>query len=218
MSFPVPPEEIKRLDEPGTQQVQRPAAGEGSGIRFFAVPGRFLAQPAEQLSPVEMLEPQLSIDWDVLEGALADAQLRDIRARDRVRALLSDGLMHGSPGRGWGRSAVFAQPPQDLPALLRLADEIERLTRQKAGERALVWNCAECGTRYAVPIALARPVSIRCERCGKPVDLFAEHSLGEESLVGPFHRATNAVRLELARFFREAMARGWPVLVCQATR
>lgn len=197
--------------------MQKPAGTGGSAIRFFAVPGRFLTEPAEQLSSTELLEPRPSIDWDVLEGALADAQLRDTRARDRVRALLSAGLTHGSPGRGWGRSAVFARPPQDLPALLRLADELERLTRQRTGERALVWSCAGCGTRYAVPIALARPVSIRCERCGKPVDLFAEHSLGEEALAGPFHRAANAARLELARFFREAMARGWPVLVSRAT-
>jgi DNA-directed RNA polymerase subunit RPC12/RpoP len=83
----------------------------------------------------------------------------------------------------------------------------------EAGERALVWRCGKCGTRYAVPVALARSVVIPCERCGNPVDLTPEKSVGEEALMDPFAGAVNATRRQLAGFFREAMARGFTVLV-----
>jgi hypothetical protein len=155
-----------------------------------------------------------------VERALASAEFRDVRAKDRLRALLhgdrAPGL--GSPGKGYGPSALFAQPPQDLPALLRLADELEELARLEAGERALVWKCTECNARYAVPVALVRPVSIRCERCGHPVELNPARSLGEEALIDPFLGAVNSCRRELAQFFREAMARGWQVLVSSEER
>jgi hypothetical protein len=38
-------------------------------------------------------------------------------------------------------------------------------------------------------------------------------SLGEESLLDPLQGAVNTCRRELSGFFREAMARGWPVLI-----
>jgi hypothetical protein len=57
-------------------------------------------------------------------------------------------------------------------------------------------------------------VAIRCERCGESVELNPSRSLGEESLLDPLLAAVNLTRRNLAAFFRESMARGWPVLVC----
>lgn len=205
------------MDEPALHPMPQPEKAKPVGFRFFALPGHHIVADGEHLASEELFEPELPQTHDAIERALSGAQFRDMRARDRLRSLLTaDGEpQHGSPGDGFGRSAIFARPPNDLPALLRLADELERLAQLDAGERALVWKCGECSTRYAVPVALARPVSIRCERCGQIVDLFAERSLGEESLIDPFRGAVNTARRELASFFREAMARGWPVLVCK---
>ena len=185
------------------------------GFRFFAIPGHQLTQPTQTLGLEESLEPDLPPLHEAVERALAGAEFRDVRARDRLRTLLQGDRPPplGTPGQGYGPSAVFAQPPQDLPALLRLADELEALAQREAGERALVWKCQNCAARYAVPVALVRQVSIRCERCGQPVELNASRSLGEESLIDPFLGSVNDARRALAGFFREAMARGWPVLV-----
>jgi DNA-directed RNA polymerase subunit RPC12/RpoP len=168
----------------------------------------------------DRLEPELPPLPEAVERALAGAEFRDVRARDRLRSLLQGDRPPklGTPGKGFGPSAVFAQPPQDLPALLRLADELENLARREAGERAMVWKCSQCAARYAVPVSLVRPVSIRCERCGTPVELSLQRSLGEEALVDPFLGAVNSCRQALAAFFREAMARGWPVLVSEQER
>lgn len=185
------------------------------GYRFFAVPAHRLAE--KSLEGIdEVLEPDAPEIRSVLERALQGAEFRDIRARDRLRSLLHADTEppHPSPGQGCGRAAIFAQPPQDLPALLRMADHLERLAQQEVGERALVWRCTQCSTRYAVPVALVRNVAIRCERCGEPVELNPTRSLGEEALVDPFQGEVNTTRQKLATFFREAMARGWPVLVC----
>ncbi|WNG45906.1 hypothetical protein F0U60_18655 [Archangium minus] len=185
------------------------------GFRFIAIPGHRVVAHPQSLPSDERLEPELPPLQEAVERAFAGAEFRDVKAKDRVRALLQGDRPPnlGSPGSGFGPSAVFAQPPQDLPALLRLADELESLAKREAGERALVWKCSECNARYAVPVALARSVSIRCERCGTPVELNPQRSLGEESLIDPFLGAVNGARRELAAFFREAMARGWPVLV-----
>ncbi|MDC0714986.1 hypothetical protein POL68_41440 [Stigmatella sp. ncwal1] len=190
------------------------------GFRFLSVPAFRLVDHPQSLPDEDRLEPQLPPVPEAIERALASAEFRDIRAKDRLRSLLQGDLPPalGSPGEGFGPSAVFAQPPQDLPALLRLADELELLARREAGERALVWKCKDCNARYAVPVSLVRPVSIRCERCGTPVELSAPHSLGEESLIDPFQGVVNTCRRELAVFFREAMARGWPVLVSEGDR
>lgn len=186
--------------------------------RFFAVPGHLLAGAQTLEGVPELLEPESPQDIRVtVERALQGADFRDLRARDRLRSLLhSDTTQpsHPSPGKGCGNAAIFAQPPQDLPALLRTADQLDRLASQEAGERALVWRCTQCGTRYAVPVSLVRNVAIRCERCGETVELHANRSLGEESLLDPFVGEVNRARQSLAVFFREAMARGWPVLVC----
>lgn len=187
------------------------------GFRFLAVPGHRVVESPHPLTADERLEPELPPLPEAIERALAGAEFRDVRARDRLRAVLHGDKAPklGSPGPGYGPSAVFAQPPQDLPALLRLADELESLAKRESGERALVWQCAECSARYAVPVALVRQVSIRCERCGTPVELNPSRSLGEEALIDPFLGVVNTARRELAAFFREAMARGWPVLVSQ---
>lgn len=186
-------------------------------IRFFAVPAHRLAANAQPSSD-EFLEPALPPVHEAVERALGSAEFRDVRARDRLRALLESDRAPAlsTSGAGDPPAAVFAEPPRDLPALLRLADELESLAKREAGERALVWKCTECGARYAVPVALVRAVSIRCERCGKAVELNPRRSLGEEALIDPLQGAINAARHELAGFFREAMARGWPVLVSSA--
>ncbi len=188
------------------------------GYRFFAVPVHVLQNASTEglESAQELLEPEASDVRVTVDRALHGAEFRDMRARDRMRSIVSNDANppYPSPGRGCGRAAVFATPPADLPALLRMADQLERLAAQDAGERALVWKCAQCGTRYAVPVALARNVAIRCERCGEPVELHTNRSLGEESLLDPFQHEVNRARVHLAGFFREAMARGWPVLVC----
>lgn len=186
------------------------------GYRFFAVPAHRLA--AQSLEVDQVLEPDAGDVRNVVERALQGAEFRDIRARDRLRSLLQSDVEppYPSPGNGCGRTAIFAQPPQDLPALLRMADHLDKLATQESGERALVWRCAKCQTRYAVPVALVRSVSIRCERCGESVELSAARSLGEEALLDPFQGEVNQVRHKLAAFFREAMARGWPVLVCSS--
>ncbi|RKG85843.1 hypothetical protein [Corallococcus terminator] len=186
-------------------------------FRFLAIPAHRLVDFPNTLPDDERLEPELPPVHEAVERALAGAEFRDLRARDRMRALLQGDQPPalGSPGKGFGPSAVFAKPPQDLPALLRLADELEDMARREAGERALVWKCGQCNARYAVPVALVRQVSIRCERCGTPVELSSQQSLGEEALIDPFQGAVNTSRHELATFFREAMARGWPVLVSE---
>jgi DNA-directed RNA polymerase subunit RPC12/RpoP len=190
------------------------------GFRFLAVPVHRLVDHPRSLPDEERLEPDLPPLPEAVERALESAEFRDVRARDKLRALLQGDKPPklGSPGAGFGPSAVFAQPPNDLPALLRLADELEGIARRESGERALVWKCSECSARYAVPVQLVRPVSILCERCGSPVELSAPRSLGEEALIDPFLGAVNQCRRELATFFREAMARGWPVLVSAGER
>ncbi len=190
------------------------------GFRFLAVPGYRVVEHPRALPDEDRLEPELPPIPEAVERALSGAEFRDVRARDKLRSLLQSDRPPklGSPGAGFGPSAVFAQPPGDLPALLRLADELETLARREAGERALVWKCGECGARYAVPVSLVRPVSIRCERCSNPVELSPARSLGEEALVDPFLGAVNECRHALAVFFREAMARGWPVLVSMGER
>ncbi len=190
------------------------------GYRFFSVPLHVL-QAAGSLEGVQdLLEPTPSDVRVSTERVLQGCEFRDLRARDRLRSLLSPDahseqpVTYPSPGRGCGPAVVFATPPGDLPALLRMADQLDRLAQQEAGERALVWRCTQCATRYAVPVALARNVAIRCERCGESVELNPTRSLGEESLMDPFQGEVNRARSHLAHFFREAMARGWPVLAC----
>jgi len=187
--------------------------------RIFAVPAHLLSSKTPVLTRGEdWLEPELPAPDDTLERALSGAEYRDIRARDRLRTLLNSDRNpdQPAPGEGFGPSAVLGRAPQDLPALIRLADQLDRLATKASGERAMVWRCRHCAKRYAVPLHLVRSVSIRCEGCENTVDLLPETALGEEALEEPAYGEVNALRYRLAAFIREAMARGWPILVSAA--
>jgi DNA-directed RNA polymerase subunit RPC12/RpoP len=160
-------------------------------------------------------EPELPASAGLVDRALAGVEFRDERVRDRLTQMFAlDSLPRmGAPGPQASPSLIFARPPQDLPAILRMADQLEALAAAEEGERALVWKCQRCATRYAVPLGLVRDVSIRCERCGEAVSLRRERSTGEEALVDPMQGAVNVTRRRLAAFLRESMASGWPVLV-----
>ncbi len=174
-------------------------------LRFYAVPRWVLSPDKKSPKPTaeDRLEPQIATALpNSIERALDHAEYRGSAALESIEELLKD-------RRG---PQVLASPPNDLPALLRTADQLVTLARQDVGEKARVWRC-ECGTHYAVPVALIRPVSIRCERCGRTVDFELGNSLGEQNLSDLDQDHANTVRHGLADFFREAMARGWPVLV-----
>lgn len=176
-------------------------------MRFYAVPSWQLIESDKKKAgaPAPAEAPLTPALGDApLERVLGRAEYRGDFALERAKQLL-DGA-HGP--------AVYAQPPNDLPALLRTADQLLLFARQEAGERAQVWRC-ECGTRYAVPVSLLRPVAIRCERCGRNVELDPLRSVGPSHLAPPAVAQVNAARQALADFFREAMARGWPVLIAK---
>ncbi|MBL8912348.1 MAG: hypothetical protein JNM17_16775 [Archangium sp.] len=161
-------------------------------FRFYSVP---------PWNPKETeLVPDSSGD---LKAALARVEYRGFKAFDRALELVSA----KSP-------AVFASSPNDLPALLRTADQLLTAAKMDAGERAQVWRCS-CGTPYAVPVALVRPVSLRCDRCGNTVEMDPSRAGAVESTIDAKTAAVNATRNSLSVFFREAMARGWPVLIAK---
>lgn len=177
-------------------------------FRFFAVPAWQLledkkAKAAAATSEVE-LRP-VGGEPAAMDAVLARVEYRGFKAIERAQELLAAGPA----------PVIFARSPNDLPALLRTADQLLTLSKMDAGERAQVWRCT-CGTRYAVPVSLVRPMSLRCERCGNTVELDPAHSLGESRMADPQVASVNAARLALADFFREAMARGWPVLVTRS--
>lgn len=169
---------------------------------------RFFSKPAWTLMPLKGPPPE---DYQALEvpsaspetfsQGLARVEYRTLTLLARIELALTQG-------------GLLAKPPNDLPALLRTADQLLTFARQEAGERASVWRC-ECGTRYAVPVALMRPVSIRCERCLRTLDL-DPRAAGESHLADPQMAEVNAYRKAVSDLFREAMARGWPVLVAKA--
>ncbi len=171
-------------------------------IGFFAVPAWQLLPPKGKAAPPpERLDPTLPTGATVAD-ALARSEFRDVQAFQRAKVMLE----------GQRAAQIYARPPNDLPALLRLADQLVTLARQEAGEQAKVWLCA-CGARYAVPVALLRPVSIVCDRCGRTVELELGKSLEEAGAADVKRRTINSSRVALAAFFREAMARGWVVMV-----
>lgn len=177
-------------------------------FRFYAVPAWQLldektAQAMGAVTTVEEALKPTAVDPELMEAALAQVEYRGYQARERALELL-----------GGANPAVFASSPNDLPALLRTADQLLTIAKMDAGERAQLWRC-QCGTRYAVPVALVRPVSLLCERCGNTVELDPSHSLGETSVADPHTATVNTARQSLSEFFREAMARGWPVLVAR---
>jgi hypothetical protein len=176
-------------------------------FRFYAVPAWQLLEGDKMKTrasdpQVEPLVP--SLGDQSLERILGRAEYRGELAFERAQRLLRDS----------GTPAVYARPPNDLPALLRTADQLQRIARQEAGEPAMVWRC-ECGARYAVPVSLSRPLSIRCDRCDRTIDLDPSTAQSEPYVSDPSHVQVNAARQALSEFFREAMSRGWPVLVAK---
>jgi hypothetical protein len=173
---------------------------------FYAVPSWQLVTDSQARAKLatagdeERLQPA-PFEPVLFEAALTEIEYRGFKAKERALTLLA-----------LEQPAVFARSPGDLPALLRMADQLAGLAGTRSGERAHVWKCA-CGVRYAVPSVLVRPMTLPCERCGNVVELDRDRSLGETRVTDPHTTAVNAARLALAEFFREAMARGWPVLV-----
>ena len=173
-------------------------------MRFFAVPAWMIADgKVPATAPAEGLVPNIPTDPTLVTDALARIEYRGFKALDRAQELIEQ-------NRG---NAVYAKSPNDLPALLRTADQLLLMKQREAGESAQVWRCA-CGYRYAVPVSLLRTASIRCERCERTIDL-DPHIAGSQPL-DPRLALVNDVRQVLADFFREAMARGWPVIVANA--
>lgn len=172
-------------------------------MRFFSIPAWKLADPGKAPAGDEEAElrPALA-EPGLVRAALERIEYRGDKALERAEQLVAS----GSP-------AVYARSPNDLPALLRTADQLLTLARVDAGEQTQVWRCT-CGSRYAVPVSLVRPVSLRCERCGNTIELDPGHA-DESSVSDPVKARVNAARHALADFFREAMARGWPVLVAR---
>jgi hypothetical protein len=172
-------------------------------LRLISSPAHKATSRPDALGSDEKLEPELpEFPEDVTERALSGAEFAGRRAMDRVRTVL-----------GSGTSAPFASSPADLAPTLRLADQLEWLARSEPGERAYTWRCGQCDTRYAVPVVLARPVTIRCDRCSAPVDLKPSTAEGEEVLMDPNRAATQQARRGIATFLRESMARSWVVRV-----
>jgi hypothetical protein len=175
-------------------------------FRFYALPAWQLEGQAAHLEgkPDEVELSPVDAELSVQSSALEGIEYRGEKAGERVNELLAG----GSP-------AVFARSPNDLAALLRTADQLLMVAKVDAGEKAQLWRCT-CGTRYAVPVALVRPVSLRCERCGNTVELDPTRSLGESSITDTRTAQVNSTRVALSEFFREAMARSWPVMVARA--
>lgn len=173
---------------------------------FYAVPAWQLVDDKStraKLATAEAEAPLRPAPFapELLDEALAEVEYRGFKAKERALSLLAV-----------EQPAVFARSPADLPALLRTADQLSGLAKTRSGERAHVWLCS-CGVRYSVPSVLVRPMTLPCERCGNTVELDPDRSLGETRVTDPHTTAVNAAREALASFFREAMFRGWPVLV-----
>jgi hypothetical protein len=99
---------------------------------------------------------------------------------------------------------LFAQSPKDLAALLRTADQLLAFARE--GDSTTLWQCA-CGARLAGSPMFIRPTSVRCSHCGRSVDV----DVNRQHAVRTDQRSVE--RVALAEFFRESMARSWPVLL-----
>lgn len=177
-------------------------------FHFYALPSWALSPAPRRGAPpkADPLVPQVSTEPGIVSQALDGAEMAGMRAVTRAESALGEG----------GEHHVFARPPNDLPALLRLADELLRLAHQDEGAVARVWQC-DCGMRYGVPSAMLVPMSLACERCGRHIELEPDGRLGAQPELEPEQARVNAYRAALSEFFREAMARGWPVLVRRAS-
>lgn len=170
--------------------------------RFHAVPTRVLEGAAA--TEGERLAPDLA-DLPLAAEALVQAEYRGESADRRARRLLAES----------GRPPVYARSPGDLPALLRTADQLLAQAKAANGEQPRLGQC-RCGAPYAVPVLLVPPATVRCDRCGDVVELDTPRQPGRTQPVDERTRRLNEARRALAAFFREAMARGWPVLVSKA--
>lgn len=169
--------------------------------RFHAVPAWALADAKRVAGPDDVLRPAIA-ESVLLPRVLEHVEYRGEKATERAARLA---------GADGGKPAVYAQSPNDLPALLRTANQLITLAREEAGERAQHRRCS-CGARYTVPVLPVRPITLKCTRCGNTVDLDPPPATGAATAPGPATSVHDA-RIALAAFFREAMARGWPVLV-----
>jgi hypothetical protein len=161
--------------------------------------------PSKEDDEAERYEPLVvppTSSPQLVEKALARVEYRTLSLLARMEQAAAT-----EPG-------LLAKSPNDLPALLRTADQLLTIAKQEAGESASVWRC-ECGSRYAVPVSLMRPVSIRCERCGRTLDLDPGVAR-PSSIEDPVTAEVNGYRRTVSAFFKEAMARSWLVLVKKA--
>ncbi len=149
---------------------------------------------------VELETPSPSSN-EIVTRALARVEYRTLSLVERIENAITQGT-----------SPVLARPPNDLPALLRTADQLLTFARQEAGERASVWRCT-CGTQYTAPVSLMRPVSIKCERCGRTLELDPDRIESQSHIADAVTSEVNSYRRAVSDLFREGMARGWPVLV-----
>ncbi len=149
---------------------------------------------------VELETPSPSSN-EIVTRALARVEYRTLSLVERIENSITQGA-----------SPVLARPPNDLPALLRTADQLLTFARQEAGERASVWRCT-CGTQYTAPVSLMRPVSIKCERCGRTLELDPDRIESQSHIADAVTSEVNSYRRAVSDLFREGMARGWLVLV-----
>ncbi len=141
-----------------------------------------------------------SSDGRVLEAALARIEYRGAALLDRATQLLQA-----------GPTSVLARSPVDLAALLRSSEQLLLERARDLRTQKPAWRC-ECGQRYTVCAALLQPVSLQCDGCAARLTLDAAIP-GRLALGDDFAVRVNEARETIARFFQEAMARGWPVLV-----
>lgn len=165
----------------------------------------YAAPPWRAHEPFEALSGDARLDAGVADGAVLQAALERIEYRgapllDHAQALLEPTA-----------TAVLARSPVDLAALLRSSDQLLLERERDRRTQKPAWRC-ECGQRYTVCTALLRPVSLLCDGCNAPLTLDAAIP-GRLALGDELAERINEARVAVSGFFKEAMARGWPVLV-----
>jgi hypothetical protein len=165
---------------------------------------RFSAVPTWSLEAKKGLPVAEPLTPDVPSPSVAALAVEHIEFRGAKLADAIDAALEGQE-----RAVIFARSPNDLPALLRTADQLRSLSLQATEGLPQVFHCA-CGAAYNVPHSLFHPLTIRCDRCSRLVELNSTRL--SDSPVSNVSLCRDA----LAAFFREAMARGWVVLVDRA--
>lgn len=166
----------------------------------------FKALPRQAFDDPSGAVPALTFEPKPERAAMLDRALASIEFRG---APLEAQLAPEGPEP----ARLVARPPEDLPALLRTAWQLEQRARQDAGERTLLWRC-DCGHRFLVTLTPGQQASAACSHCARQYDFPPSMSPAAESR-GEAARTlaeVNALRFELAGFLREAMARGWTVV------